>query len=564
MKVLKHIIKATLAVLFLFLVALSCEKTAPLSIDPIVLKVPFTFEPLHGFAGNTVKIKGTGLSDVTKVSFGNTVGKILQKSNEEITVEVPVGTISSKIRLVKPNAVIISNDDFIIDLTPVPMITEFLPAIVGSGATVTINGSLLNKVDSVYIGTLKAEISEKSETTIKIVTPAGLKTGLIRMFYNYMTSYGIQKVAEAKSLSALSLALPVISSITPDISTLNIGDELTITGSMLNVVTKVQFGTLDATFTASSENEMKVVVPVGATTGKIILTVGDGTVQSATNFKVNLPTITSFTPTKGTAQTAPRIFSIQGTMFELVDLVKLGNSEATIETRTSTVMTISVDGASAGSLTLTTKNGIVTGPTKFVLAGDFWVADFDNVFTPKRLDHSALDKWTENSINEAATGGPTGNYAKYSGKADGSLAKIYWFGFGTGEDLFSLYTNDPNKVFFSFDISYSELPANYINADGSVDIQIFSFTSGDRNPYGFSKIIKVPFSGAENWQHVSVEMKDLKEDTNLADGLTPANHTSNRVKPNKMRIMSVTFPGSFNATGQLMVVNVDNIKFTIE
>jgi len=31
-----------------------------------------------------------------------------------------------------------------------------------------------------------------------------------------------------------------------------------------------------------------------------------------------------------------------------------------------------------------------------------------------------------------------------------------------------------------------------------------------------------------------------------------------------MRIMSLTFAGSFNATGEVMVINVDNIKFTIE
>ena len=563
MKVLYQIFKTALAVVFIGLVAISCEKSAPLSIDPIVIEAPFTFTPTHGSAGTAVTITGSGLNDVQKVSFGNTNGVILQKNNTEIKAEVPVGSISGKIKLVKAGSVITSVDVFTVDVTPVPTITEFSPAIAGSGEVITITGTLLERVDSVYIGSLKAEMQSKEATTITILTPTGLKTGLIRMFYNYMTSYGMQKVAESVSASNLSLALPVIISITPDITALDIGMELTITGTMLDVVTKVQFATTDAVFTINSPTELKTTVPVGATTGKITLTVPDGTVQSGT-YQVNLPTVTSFTPAKGASQEGERILSIIGTRFSLVESVLVGPTAATIETSTETVLTITVAGTAAGKIGLVTKNGTVSSSLPFLLTGDFWVADFDNVYSPIRLQRTALDQWTENSINEAAEGGPTGKYAKYTGKANGSLAKIYWFGNGTGEDLFYLFTNDPNKVFFSFDISYSQLPANYINADGSVDIQVFSFTSGDRNPYGFSKIVKVPFTGAENWQNVRVELKDLIEDGNLHDGTTPASHTSKRVKPNKMRIMSLTFAGSFNATGEVMVINVDNIKFTIE
>ena len=38
----------------------------------------------------------------------------------------------------------------------------------------------------------------------------------------------------------------MISEITPDINSLNIGDEVTISGSLLDIVSKVEFGTIDA------------------------------------------------------------------------------------------------------------------------------------------------------------------------------------------------------------------------------------------------------------------------------------------------------------------------------
>ena len=69
MKVLYQIFKTALAVVFIGLVAISCEKSAPLSIDPIVIEAPFTFTPTHGSAGTAVTIAGSGLNDVQKVSF---------------------------------------------------------------------------------------------------------------------------------------------------------------------------------------------------------------------------------------------------------------------------------------------------------------------------------------------------------------------------------------------------------------------------------------------------------------------------------------------------------------
>jgi len=85
------------------------------------------------------------------------------------------------------------------------------------------------------------------------------------------------------------------------------GTEVTITGENFIGITDIKFNT---TFTDPSDlininedyTQIKVKVPKGATTGKIILVAGKNKVKTATKFYID-PIITSFTPKKGFAST---------------------------------------------------------------------------------------------------------------------------------------------------------------------------------------------------------------------------------------------------------------------
>jgi len=575
MKEIKYTAKAILTTLFLAGVVWSCEDSAPFSIDPVVTSTSFTFEPSHGSAGNSVKITGAGLSDVEKVSFGNTEAEILQKSNEEITTTVPVGAISSKIKLVKTNSVMTSKNDFTVDETPVPTIMEFLPAIAGSGDLIAITGNQLDMVDSVYIGNLKAEIQPgRTETAMEIVTPVGLQTGKIRMFYQYMTSYGFPKVGESDSSTNLSLELPVIRSIEPDITTLNIGDELTITGSMMNEVTRVQFGEIDATgFTATDEVTLKVTVPEGATTGKIILTVPDGTLQSSTDFQVNLPAITSFFPGKG-AEIAggSRSISLVGTKLDLVQGITVGTTSAGINDQSATNIIFTISGSTSGVITLNTANGAVKSTVPFIITGDFWVVDFDNTFDPSRYSYADANTVNAGSVT-TETSGPTGNYGHATGTTIvGKRPRVYIRstdgGGYTVPDGFLLYTSNPNDVFFSLDVNLKNIPVDLLNEGGtSVDIEIYAFSSrvgsaAPNPPYGFSKTVTLPYvANSDTWHHISMELADLLEDTDLEGTATTG--PAGGLRPDRLRIMTIFFTKS--ATEESPVeVNFDNAKFTIQ
>ena len=78
--------------------------------------------------------------------------------------------------------------------------------------------------------------------------------------------------------------VPTISSFSPQSGL--IGTEVTIQGTDLNRVTKVEFGSIVATVVSKSKDQMKVTVPAGASTAKIKLKFAEGHVTTPEDFTV--------------------------------------------------------------------------------------------------------------------------------------------------------------------------------------------------------------------------------------------------------------------------------------
>jgi Ig-like domain CHU_C associated/CHU_C Type IX secretion signal domain/IPT/TIG domain len=154
-----------------------------------------------------------------------------------------------------------------------------------------------------------------------------------------------------------------------------VGTPITITGTFFsttpaNNVVKF-FNNKPATVTASTATSITTTVPVGATTGKISLTLNCATVQSAANFVVGslpVPTITSFTPTSGAVSTT---VTITGTNFSPTpanNTVKFNGSTAVVTASTATSITTTVpNGATTGKITVTVAGITATSVSDFTV-----------------------------------------------------------------------------------------------------------------------------------------------------------------------------------------------------
>ena len=581
----KITIPGLIMLLVMAVFATGCEQSAPLSIDPVELETPFTFAPASGHPGQTVAISGNGLANVERVSFSTREARILSKTNEEIRVEIPVGALTGRIKLIRPNSVTSSITEFRVDPVPVPNIIGFTPAIVGRNQAVTITGNLLDQVDSVHVGTLRATITGQTATSINITTPAAMVSAPIRLYYDFLTEFGFIQVREAVSATQLSLALPVINSITPDIGTLDVGTIVTIEGTMMDAVTLVHFGTINAPFTIVSPTSLTTTVPAGATTGRIVLTVPDGTAQSSSDFRVNLPVISNFFPQKGSEIVGgTRDITLTGTGFDRVTEARLGATAVTILAQTATNITVRIGGSQTGPINLVTANGIVGTGIPFIITGDFWLVDFDRTFSPQRFTSSGWDQVnaTVQALTSVPSGGARGNFGSTTATlGGGDVWPRFWIrgdGGGTAfpgttaahaaPDRFLLYTSSSQGVFLEFDLNLGRVPAEMVDANGNVRVKLAIAAAAGDSPWGYAAMLTVP-ADPNTWTSYRINTHTMGgggTDVVIFSTTAPPLGTA-RWNPSRNRLFGFIFVDARNnaaLAGQQLILNVDNVRFRIE
>ncbi|MBS1667039.1 MAG: IPT/TIG domain-containing protein [Bacteroidetes bacterium] len=159
--------------------------------------------------------------------------------------------------------------------------------------------------------------------------------------------------------------LPTITSISP--SSGNVGTSVTIMGTNFQLVASdntVKFNGVAATVTSATASSLVVAAPAGGTSGAVTVSTSSGTATGPnfTYLALPVPTITSISPTTGSAGTA---VTISGTNFKttLTDNTVLFNGVAatvTSATTTSIVATAPATGTT-GNITVTTSAGTSNG-----------------------------------------------------------------------------------------------------------------------------------------------------------------------------------------------------------
>ena len=240
---------------------------------------------------------------------------------------------------------------------PLPTVSSFTPGsgIVNTG--VTIQGNNLTGTTAVMFNGTSAAFTVNSNSQITTSVPSGATTGKISVTN-----------ANGTGQSATDFAVVVA----PNIGSFNptsgaVGTSVVISGSGFTGVTQVKFNGTAATFVVNSDTSIQATVPAAATTGPIQVTNGAGSATSASNFAVlNVPAITSFTPTSGPAGTE---VTLSGTNFNGTTAVSFNGKAASFAIDSNTqIRAVVPGGATTGKISVTNADGTGQSATDFTVA----------------------------------------------------------------------------------------------------------------------------------------------------------------------------------------------------
>jgi hypothetical protein len=274
-------------------------------------------DAIRGAAGNSILFAGSNFVDSNEPAFrtqvffpsatgGWVAGLVELASSTSLQVRVPNGAASGNLIVANPAGQVSTLGRFYLQ----PVIQTFSPAAARVGESVTVTGSSLLDATGASLGGLPAQILSSTSSNAVLRVPAITDSAPITL----ITPGGA-------FLTATSLILlPTVDTFTPVGAAP--GAVVTLNGTGLSGTTAVRFGQLPAvTFTNVSPTAVTAVVPIGAFTGPITLTTGNGSYTSATSFVV-APTIAEFTPNRARAGS---LITVTGVNFTGVTGVEFAN-----------------------------------------------------------------------------------------------------------------------------------------------------------------------------------------------------------------------------------------------
>jgi hypothetical protein len=251
--------------------------------------VPFTviptpsissLTPAGGHANDPVTIAGANFGTTqgsSSVRFNGITAVATNWTNTSISASVPAGATSGPLVVTVSG---VSSNGVPFSVIPPPSITSLTPSTGRVGDAVTIGGTNFGAAQGASAvalnGTLAAATSW-SDTSVVVTVPGGASTGQI-----------VIKVAGTSSNGATFTVIvpPSVTSVTP--STGRVGDPVVVAGANFGAAqgsSTVSFNGTGATPTGWSDTSISALVPVGATTGALLVTVG-GQASNTVTFTV--------------------------------------------------------------------------------------------------------------------------------------------------------------------------------------------------------------------------------------------------------------------------------------
>jgi hypothetical protein len=323
-----------------------------------------SFTPATVKAGDVLTITGDYLNLVGEVILTDRIvvseDDFTSHTRTEIKLVVPAEAQTGKIAVsnaAEEPIIVYSANTLTVTL---PAFTSVTPNPVKAGTNLTITGTNLDLVLSVKLGGGKVidaeDFDSHNATQIVISVPEDTKDGKVIM----VPASGV----EVTTAEDLVMVIPTVT-VTP--VTLKNGEDITVTGTNLDLIDHVIFGgdkqgTIKAGGTAT---QILVTVPDDAVDGVVTFVTKADKEITGPNLTMIVPAFSSFSPTSARAKTS---ITLSGTDLDLVTkVIFTGGLEGAIGTQTRTSLAVTVPvGAKTGKITIVTKNG-----TQVISAIDF-------------------------------------------------------------------------------------------------------------------------------------------------------------------------------------------------
>lgn len=260
-----------------------------------------SYGPMPVARGGELRFIGNNLDKVTSVVIPDGIEiaatDFTSRSTDLITLTVPQTAVEGLV-------VLKSSEGDITTKTPIGFsepvsIDEFAPASIKPGDILTIKGDYLNLVKEVIftdrvIAVDSVSFESQSRKELQVVVPDGAQTGIIGV------SDGAEDPIIIYTEETLDVVLPSFAEENPfTTDPVKAGEELTISGSNLDVVRQVEFSGEQVVesddFVSQTEDEIVVVIPAAAHDGVITIMPGSGLeIVSVEEIELMVPTITGF------------------------------------------------------------------------------------------------------------------------------------------------------------------------------------------------------------------------------------------------------------------------------
>ncbi len=284
-----RVLTLAVAIMALGLLLITCKKDEPQPVQVITPKPLITsFAPISGNATTQVTIVGKNFKEdpaSNTIKFNGIAAIVLSATSDQLITTVPAGAASGKITVTVDGVTITSEKDFtVIDITqPQLSIVSFTPASGYKDTQITITGT--NFKEDLVSNTVKFN---GIPSAVKLATPTLLITTVPSGATSGKLTVTVDGVIVTSATDFTVLMPETITSFTPTSGAA--GTTVTITGTNFstNIADNtVLFNGKEASIISATSTTLVVTVPVGATTGRISVTINGVDAVSSDDFIIH-------------------------------------------------------------------------------------------------------------------------------------------------------------------------------------------------------------------------------------------------------------------------------------